>query len=170
MADLAARLLPAQADAGQVSALDKAKSAILNQLAVEILREASQALPDVIEQLRPGFERAVTSFVEAVENLPEKLTSEALVAAGPRVLSECQVALAASQLIHALDSWLASLKDLPGFAGLPPATPMLRVWAPATRVSTRSCGTHTTATRLMPSRSSWVRLTSVLPERASRSV
>jgi hypothetical protein len=120
VAELAARLLPA-------------KSAIMNQLAGEILREASQALPDVIEHLRPGFERAVSAFAESVINLPEKLSSQALVAAGPSVLSEYQAALAASQFIHALDTWLASLKDLPVFAGLPPATPMLRVLAPATR-------------------------------------
>jgi hypothetical protein len=133
VAELAARLLPAQSEPGKLSSLDQAKSAIMNQLAGEILREASQALPDVIEHLRPGFERAVSAFAESVINLPEKLSSQALVAAGPSVLSEYQAALAASQFIHALDTWLASLKDLPVFAGLPPATPMLRVLAPATR-------------------------------------
>jgi hypothetical protein len=132
VAELAARIVPAHADAGEVSALDKARSAILNQLGLEIMREAAQALPDVIDQLRPGFDRAVSSFVEAVENLPEPLTSEALVAAGPSVLSDYQAAREAASVIATMDAWLATLNQLPIFAGLP-TPPALRVLSPSTR-------------------------------------
>jgi hypothetical protein len=130
VAEPASRLLPAQSEPGKRSALDEAKSAILNQLGVEILREASQALPDVIEQLRPGFELAVSSFTEAVQNLPEKLTSEALVAAGPSAVNEYQNARDAASIIASLDSWLAELINLPAYAGLQ-TSPALRVLSPA---------------------------------------
>jgi hypothetical protein len=132
VAELAARMLPAQAEPGQCSALDQAKDGILHRLGFEILSAAAEALPEVIDQLRPGFERAVSSFVEAVKNLPEKLTSEALVAAGPSVLSEYQTAREAAQFIATMDSWLAGLNQLPIFAGLA-ASPALRVLSPSSR-------------------------------------
>jgi hypothetical protein len=130
--ELATRLLPSQSEPGKRSALDKAKGAILDRLASEIFTEASKALPEIIELLRPGFETAVSSFVESVENLPEPLTSEALVAAGPSVLSEYQTAREASQVIARLDSWLASVSQLPIYAGLK-TSPALRVLSPSTR-------------------------------------
>jgi hypothetical protein len=135
VADLAARLLPTQSEPGKPgkrSALDQAKDGILNRLGFEILSAAAEALPEVIEQLRPGFERAVSSFVDAVNNLPEKLSSEALVAAGPSVLSEYQNAREAASVIASMDSWLAGLITLPAYAGLQ-TSPALRVLSPSNR-------------------------------------
>lgn len=74
----------------------------------------------------------MSAFVEAVENLPEKLTSEALVAAGPSVLSEYQNARAAAAVIESLDSWLAGLINLPAYAGQQ-TSPALRVLSPSNR-------------------------------------
>jgi hypothetical protein len=54
VAELATRLLPAQAEPGQLSALHKAKGAILDRLASEIFTEASKALPEILELLRPA--------------------------------------------------------------------------------------------------------------------
>jgi hypothetical protein len=132
VADLAARLLPAQAEAGKRSALDQAKDGILNRLGFEILSAAAEALPDVLEQLRPGFERAVSVFVESVENLPRPLSSQALVDAGPSVLSEYQNAREAASVIATMDAWLATLNQLPVYAGLQ-TSPALRVLSPSNR-------------------------------------
>lgn len=89
------------------------------------MAEASQALPEVIER-RPGFERAVSAFVEAIKGLPEELTSEALVAAGPNVLSEYQNAREAASVIASIYSWLAGLINLPAYAGVQ-TSPALRM-------------------------------------------
>jgi hypothetical protein len=130
--DLAARLLPTQSEPGKRSALDQAKDGILNRLGFEILSAAAEALPDVIEQLRPGFEHAVSVFVESVENLPQPLSSQALVDAGPSVLSEYQTAREAAAVIASMDSWLAGLINLPAFGGLQ-TSPALRVLSPSNR-------------------------------------
>jgi hypothetical protein len=132
VAELATRLLPAQAEPGKTSMLEQAKAAILHRLGFEILSAAAEALPDVIDQLRPGFERAVSAFVESVKNLPEPLTSEALVSAGPNVLTEYQNAREAASVIATVDSWLATLNQLPAYAGLQ-TSPALRVLSPANR-------------------------------------
>jgi hypothetical protein len=118
VAELATRLLPTQADPGKSSALEQAKATILDRLGSEILSAATEALPEVIDQLRPGFERAVSAFVEAVKGLPEELTSEALVAAGPSVLSEYQNAREAASVIASMDSWLAGLINPPRLRGV----------------------------------------------------
>jgi hypothetical protein len=55
-----------------------------------------------------------------------------LVAAGPSVLSEYQTAREASLVIARLDSWLASVSQLPIYAGLK-TSPALRVLSPSTR-------------------------------------
>lgn len=130
VADLAARLLPAQMEPGKRSALEVAKDAILNRLAGEILTAATEALAEAIDQLRPAFERTVSSFTQAVRGLPEPLTSDALVTAGPSVVDEFQTARSAAQFINTVDAWLASLVDLPSFAGMA-ASPALRVLSPS---------------------------------------
>jgi hypothetical protein len=132
VAELAARLVPATADQGKRSPLDTAKLTILNQLAVEIIRAASDAVPEIIDQLRPTFERAVSVFTESVGKLPDELTSEALVAAGPDVLTEYHAAREAAATIHSIDGWIASLADLAAYSGYEPDR-ILRVLAPSTR-------------------------------------
>jgi hypothetical protein len=67
-----------------------------------------------------------------VQNLPEKLTSEALVAAGPSAVNEYQNAREACQIIGTVDSWLAELVNLPAYAGLT-TSPATRVLSPANR-------------------------------------
>ena len=107
------------ADVRRHSLLAEAKTIALHTAARNVNNQAAAAVPDVIEQLRPGFERAVSAFVESVKNLPDELTSEALVQAGPSVLSEYQNACAAVSDIKSMDSWLTELINLPAFAGLP---------------------------------------------------
>ena len=118
VAELAAKLLPTESEPGQRSALDRAKAAILDRLGREILALASDAVPGIVEQLQPAFDKAVSVFTESVADLPEPLTSEALVHAGPGALSQYQAAREASQIIATMDSWLAGLVNLPAYAGL----------------------------------------------------
>jgi hypothetical protein len=129
---LAGQLVPTLAEPGKRSALESAKVSIMGRLGSEVLALASDAVPEMVEQLRPGFERATSLYVETVTKLPEELTSEAVVKAGPSVLADFQTAQSAAQVIATVDSWLAGLTQLPGYAGSP-SEPTLRVLAPSTR-------------------------------------
>ncbi|OZE26579.1 hypothetical protein CH256_17470 [Rhodococcus sp. 05-2254-6] len=120
--------------AGDLSAAAKHKEAarrIRDGFTRGILREASSAVPDMIEQLRPGFEKAVADYVEAVSELPSDLTSDGLVKAGPEALAAFQAAQTAKATISAVDSWVAKLLELPKYVGKP--DPVLRVLKPTTR-------------------------------------
>ena len=101
-------------------------------LARNILHAAGAAVPEVIEKVRPAFERAVSEYAEAVEALPEKISSSALVDAGPEALGAYQTALGAVAVINRVDAWLAGLAQLPAYAGRD-NEPALRVLKPANR-------------------------------------
>jgi len=124
-----------------MSALSGAKLHILDQLGLEILWEASSAVLGIIEELTPRFDRAVSAFAEAVAKLPEELTSESIVAAGASVLAEYQTAREAASVIADIDSWVASLTELPAYAGHEPAG-ALRVLAPSSRGELAELNAH----------------------------
>lgn len=120
--------------AGDMSAAAKRKEAVRrvrDEFTRSIIREASDAVPDMIEQLRPTFERAAAEYAEAVSQLPSDLTSDSLVQAGPDTLSAFQTAQAQKAIIAAVDTWVAALTALPKYVGSP--EPLLRVLKPTTR-------------------------------------
>lgn len=112
------------------SALDVAKQTAQRAAARKVLAEARAAVPGVIKLLTPAFNQAATKFIEAVALLPDHVTSEALVSAGPAALEAYQAALKASEEIRKVDSWVDSLADIPGLAA--ERQPLLWVLRPAT--------------------------------------
>lgn len=137
--------MPTLAEPGKRSALESAKVAIMDRLGSEVLALASAAVPEMVEQLRPGFERSTSLYVETVAKLPEELTSEALVKAGPSVLADFQTAQSAAQVIATMDAWLAGLTqcpDTPGGAGaysLPWALTVMPTSAVSARRRSSAC-------------------------------
>lgn len=109
-----------------------AKRHALAAASQEVTRQAGAAVPAVITELTPAFERSVSSFTEAVNGLPDDLTSDQLVAAGAATVSLYLAAKEAAAHIAVVDGWLASLVDLPYYAGLP-QEPCLRVTSPLNR-------------------------------------
>ncbi|ORL96635.1 hypothetical protein [Prescottella equi] len=110
----------------------EAKQRVVRQLDRRIVNAVQAFVPDAIEQIQPGFDRAVSEYAEAVQKLPEDLCSDALVKAGPDALVAYQAAVAAVGHIRAVDSWVASLTELPVFVGATGA-PTTRVLAPTNR-------------------------------------
>lgn len=113
------------------SVLQEAKKQALTVAARDVLAKAAGAVPSILKQLTPEFERAVAEFTEAVQALPDDLSDAAIVQAGPAVLAGYQHAAQAQGVIAGFDRWIASLTNLPGFGGQPDA--VTRVLRPTTR-------------------------------------
>lgn len=122
--------LVSRVGAVDLSALDVAKQDALHAAARNVLVKAAEAVPGVIEQLTPEFDRAASDFAEAVSGLPDDLSDAAIVQAGPAVLAEYQRAAQAQAVIGGFDHWIASLRSLPGL-GVGQVDPVTRVLRPA---------------------------------------
>jgi hypothetical protein len=97
-----------------------------------VVNTAGALVPEIIGQIRPAFELAVSEYREALQTLPEDTSSDALVAAGPSTLAEYLRATTAAASIAAFDEWLSGLVWLPAFAGHNPEA-ALRVLKPTNR-------------------------------------
>jgi hypothetical protein len=128
-ADTVSKLAAALVAASEFS---EARSQVLYALALRILRTAGAVVPEVLDSLSPAFEQAVAAFTEAVSELPDDLSSDALVAAGPAVLAAYHRALEAQSAIARIDGWIDRLRGLPAYAGYK-SDMTLRVFAPLTR-------------------------------------
>lgn len=109
-----------------------AKKHVCDVLAGNVLRLAGEAIPGILEQLRPEFDSAAAEFAEAVEQLPRELTPAALVNAGPAALEAYQRAQTAEAVIAQVGGWLNSLHHVPG-ATTETSVFGLQVLAPRTR-------------------------------------
>ncbi|MCW2546788.1 MAG: hypothetical protein JWN96_1248 [Mycobacterium sp.] len=113
------------------SVLQEAKRQALTLAARDVLSKAAAAVPGIITQLAPEFDRAASEFADAVQALPDDLSDAAIVQAGPSVLADYKRAAQAQGVIAGFDSWIASLRELPGIAGQ--VDPVTRVLRPANR-------------------------------------
>jgi hypothetical protein len=120
----------AQALAAQAKFAD-AKLSVRRALAFDILRFAGAAVPELIEAIRPAFDKAASDFTEDVQLLPDQVSHDTLVNGGPDVLAAYHSAVAANQVIAKFDRWLADLIQLHAFAGRTPE--VARVLKPTTR-------------------------------------
>ncbi|UPK65309.1 hypothetical protein MYP14_08335 [Rhodococcus pyridinivorans] len=107
----------------------EAKRRVREALARQVLNAAGAAVPTILEGIKPGFEAAVTKFAKAAERLPDDLSSDSLVKAGPDALVALGEAREAAAEIKQVESYLASLVQLPAYSvfGHHPA---LRIFAP----------------------------------------
>ena len=129
--DYAVRLIPSLSLIdGRTSALHEAKRRSLEAAARQIIAAARPAATEIVNLLTPGFDKAATEFAEAVQALPNDLSADSLVQAGPAALTEYHRAGEAQGEIAKLDGWVASLRDIPGLAAEHPVE--LRILRPQT--------------------------------------
>jgi hypothetical protein len=99
------------------SVLEVAKRRVVEALGQRVLGEARRAVPEVIDQLRPGFDLAAAAYVQAVSELPDDLTAESLVGLGADAVGSYQQARSAAGKLAGYDAWISSTADLTGFGG-----------------------------------------------------
>lgn len=122
------------------SVLVMAKQQVMDAAARRVLSLARAAVPDAIKQLAPRFSKAAEAYTEAVSKLPDEITSDTLVSAGPDAVEAYgQARTAAGYLDGSAPGWRVP----PAWAG-----GSRRVW----RYRCGSCGPRTTY-----SSSSWTR-------------
>ena len=115
-----------------VAGFDDAKRLAREQLAADLIHAAADAVPEVIDQLRPEFDKAVAVYVEAVAQLPESFSGDTIADAPEAVQGAYRTAADAASTIRKIDSWLGSLGDLPTH-GSYTSDRELRVLAPKNR-------------------------------------
>lgn len=109
----------------------EAKRRIISTLNRRILHEAGAAVPGIIDQLRDRFDAQASAYTTAVAKLPRELNSDSIVRSGdPAILAAFGEATEAAKFIAQVDSWAASLAQLPAYA-MHEAEPVLRVLTPS---------------------------------------
>ena len=134
VAEFADRLVPALKTGDHLgrSPLDEAKRRMLDAAAREVLGKATAAVPVVIEQLTPEFDKHADAYCTAVAALPDSVDSDSLVQAGPAAVTAYGTAQTEAIWLNKVSSWVAGTRDLPGF-GLDVDVP-LRILRPADAV------------------------------------
>ncbi|MFC7451288.1 hypothetical protein [Rhodococcus daqingensis] len=120
LVEFANRLVPALKTGDHLSRtpLEEAKQRMLDAAAREVLCQANAAVPAVIEQLTPEFDKHAAAYIAAVGDLPDIVDSESLLQAGPLAVQAYMTAQTEAAYLNKVSSWVAGTRDLPGFAGL----------------------------------------------------
>lgn len=131
VAEFAGRLVPALKTGDHLSRtpLQEAKGRMLAAAAGDVVRNASAAVPGVIEQLTPEFDKHAAAYVAAVDLLPETIDSDSLLKAGATAVQAYAAAQAEAEYLNRVSSWVAGTRDLPGHGG--EVEVVLRVLRPA---------------------------------------
>lgn len=116
---LAEHIVFSETKPGALSAKAEAKRRIARMAAVHVIKEGSAAVPDIIEQLTPEFEKHVDAYIEAVSKLPEDITDESLIAAGPDAVAAYVDAQREAEYLNRISWWVSTTRDLPGHGGEP---------------------------------------------------
>jgi hypothetical protein len=77
---------------GSLGPLDRAKNAAVDAAARTVIGLARHFVPDAIEQLEPGFQEHAEAYRTAVANLPDVITADRLLAAGPAAVESYRAA------------------------------------------------------------------------------
>ncbi|WP_342660397.1 hypothetical protein Rruber_00230 [Rhodococcus ruber] len=133
--EFANRLVPAlkAGDHPGRSPLDEAKRRMLDAAAREVLGKATAAVPVVIDQLTPEFDKHAEAYCTAVAALPDIVDSDSLLQAGAGAVAAYENARAEAAWLNQISSWVAGTRDLPGFTGLDVDVP-LRILRPVDAV------------------------------------
>ncbi|RIT28650.1 hypothetical protein D2E76_27320 [Mycobacteroides abscessus] len=113
--DLARHIVTAEA-VGQNSPLANAKLRLLQTAAAQVIKLARQFAPEARNQLAVKFDKHAKAYTEAVQKLPEELTSESLIAAGPDAVSAYSVAQAEVEHLREVRSWVSDVRRIPGLS------------------------------------------------------
>lgn len=95
-----------------LSALERAKASALEDAATQVRNYAAHYLGDAIEQLQPKLAAVADAYCSAVEKLPDDLTSENLIKAGPVAVQAFSDAQALAKSIDRFDDWAVSATRL----------------------------------------------------------
>ncbi|CAA0127420.1 Uncharacterised protein [Mycolicibacterium vanbaalenii] len=101
-------------DGVSASVLESSKSWALNAAAIALKRTAAQSVPQIIDALEPEFEEHAEAYAEAALALPETITSDTLVKAGPDALAAYGVAKEEAAYIGGISSWISQTSDITG--------------------------------------------------------
>ncbi|MGB3230714.1 MAG: hypothetical protein WBB57_07535 [Mycobacterium sp.] len=101
-------------DGVSASVLESSKSWALNEAAIAVKRTAAQSVPKIIEALEPEFEEHAEAYAEAALKLPETITSDTLVKAGPDALAAYGVAKQEAAYIGGIGGWLSQTAEVTG--------------------------------------------------------
>lgn len=99
---------------GGLSVLGKAKNQAVDAAARRVNVLARAAIPDVIEQSTPEFNRHADAYAEAVSKLPEVLTAETLVSAGAEAVAAYGEAQREAQHLSKFSGWVFETGNLSG--------------------------------------------------------
>lgn len=112
--EFADQLALSETPAGGQSVLAKAKGYAADAAARGVLSSARAAVPEVINRLTPEFDQHAEAYAAAVETLPEEITSDALLSAGPEAVADYQDAQREAQYLNTISTWVATTSYLSG--------------------------------------------------------
>lgn len=111
--DLAQHIVFAEA-VGRLSPRAQAKAQLLDKAARQVVVLGREFAPEARDQLAVEFDKHARAYVDAVQKLPEELTSESLVSAGPDAVSAYSVAQAEVEHLRQARSWVSDIRRIPG--------------------------------------------------------
>jgi hypothetical protein len=112
--EFAEELAVSEAPGGGLSVLERAKNVAVEAAARRVRGLASAAVPNVIEQATPAFNKHVETYTEAVAKLPETVTAETLLSAGPEAVEAYQIAKREAHYLNMVSSWVAGTGVISG--------------------------------------------------------
>lgn len=110
------------------NSLQRAKDVAKDAAEFALVNAAGAAVPEIIEQVTPVFDRHAEAYVTAVSKLPNELTADTLISAGPEAVQAYQDAKIEAGYLEGVSTWLATLHELPAYASA--ADPCLRILRP----------------------------------------
>ncbi|BBY62190.1 hypothetical protein [Mycolicibacterium helvum] len=99
---------------GGWSPLDAAKRHALEEAARKVNKVALPAVPEIIKQLTPEFDEHAAAYIAAIEQLPEEISPETLLEAGPDAVTAYGDAKREAAYLDKISGWVASTSALAG--------------------------------------------------------
>ncbi|RIR96185.1 hypothetical protein [Mycobacteroides abscessus] len=127
--DLAQHIVFAEA-VGRLSPRAQAKAQLLDKAARQVVVLGREFAPEARDQLAVEFDKHARAYVDAVQKLPEELTSESLVSAGPDAVSAYSEAQAEVEHLRQVSGWVSDIRRIPGL-GAGEDTRVLNVLRPS---------------------------------------
>jgi hypothetical protein len=109
-----------------------AKRRVREDLAGKVLKAADAAVPELLDAMRPGADKAWEAFRVAAEGLPADLKPQTLVDGGSAAVDAYHACHAAQARVDRYATWLGSLYHLDSFSNCR-REPLLLLLAPQTR-------------------------------------
>jgi len=112
--EFADKLVLADSSGSGQSVLERAKKRAVDEAARIVIRHGRTAVTEVISGLTPEFDQHAAAYTAAVSKLPDDLTAESLVAAGPGAVVAYGEAGQEAASLNKISSWVAGTGQLTG--------------------------------------------------------